>query len=279
MKSQSGLPEPGTVTRSDPPMAAPPLGSLAPTGNDAASDAPAVAAADERDHAVHPRASTAGAEPAEGQVAQKLPAPPGPPRLTVSCVGDREVTSAEVAPISGGQRIVVTYVSGEVIGESNGKDLKGFVLNGGDWIFVRDDGVVLFDAHFTIGKSLLDADLLQDVAATLRRELLRVWPQDDYLADLFLVGQAPLPVQDWHGGDIDVPFSIPVRVEAATKAPPWAKARFGDLAEGAERFVPFTGHQCTAEGTLEIRAGRVTAIEFDVKLVQPPNRPIVRGRP
>jgi Protein of unknown function (DUF3237) len=199
------------------------------------------------------------------------PPPPAPPSLlTISCDGARQVTSLERAPVAGGQRVVVTYPSGKVTGRANGEDVEGVVLNGGDWILVRDDDVVVFDAHFTIGKRELDADVLQDIAATVRRELQKVWDKDDFLVDLFLVGQAPLPDrEEWKNGDVEIPFLLPVRMEAATSAPPWAKARFGDLAEAAKRFTTFTGHQCLARGRLVIEGGRVSAIKFDISPLLP----------
>ncbi len=212
-----------------------------------------------------------------GAEQERASAPPGRHAsfLTIACAGARQVNSAECATVAGGQRIVVTYSSGDVTGRARDEDVKGVVLNGGDWILVRNDGLVVFDAHFTIGKNEHDPDILQDIAATVRRELNREWDKTDFLVDLFLVGQARLPDQDaWEKGDIDIPFTIPVRMEAATEAPPWAKARFGDLAESAKRFSAFTGNQCLAGGKLKIQSGRVISIKFDVFPISPHHQPI-----
>lgn len=197
--------------------------------------------------------------------------------LFVTCKGDA-LTSLAPADALGGQRDIVMYTKGDVSAHlEDGNMLTGVVLSGGDWILFSD-GVISFDAHFTLAKSVLDADILQDRAASLHRELHwnkdgmaeRMWPKDDFLVDVFLVGQAPLPPHEPNGsGTWEIKFAIAGKLEAATEAPPWAKARFADLAKGAQRFKNLITNQCLAIGTLTLESreiSKVTAFEF---LLQP----------
>jgi hypothetical protein len=244
-------------------------------------------------------------------------------RFFITCTkAGEDLISIEPSAVPGGRRIIVNYSKGIVRYTADPtSDQIGVVLNGGDWILVRDDGVVVFDAHFTIGKRKLDADVLQDIAAALRRELglqeLAVslgralgrqdsaealarklgrpdiaaalgrersrqdiaktyrreadedWPVEDFVLDLFIAGQAPLlnkPV--WDQALVDIDFALPVRVEGATRAPPWVKARFTQLAEGAERFAELTQHQCLAIGKLTMSKGLVTELSFEVRAIK-----------
>jgi len=197
--------------------------------------------------------------------------PPAVKFVFVNCEGDA-VTSLEPARALGGKRDIVMYSKGtvEVRLEGDG-ELDGVVLSGGDWVLFSG-GAVLFDAHFTLGKSVLDADILQDIAASLRRELRWDWPKDDFLIDVFLVGQAPVPEDPPAAGRWAIPFAIPAKLEAATKAPPWAKARFSELAREATRFKALIEKQCLAIGWLTLESGKISSVssfEFVLGPIEP----------
>jgi hypothetical protein len=192
---------------------------------------------------------------------------PAPPWIEVVAPAS---ISLRATSVQGGKKLHVAYEGGIVEirmertdpedGTTRTFQRLGRVLTGSDWVFLRSDGVVVFDGHFTLGHSKADVGPHLDERA--RRGLTEGLKQDpeDFVMDVFLSGLAPTP-RDFvleEGGPIE--FVLPARVEMATDGPGWAKARFQQLAKRATPFEVFTKSQCLALGHIEIASQKISKI-------------------
>ncbi len=219
------------------------------------------------------------AEAGTGARGGSIPMPVAPPPfnvVTIECYETKNQISG-MAPTTtpGGQRLHVSYTGGGVTlsssGVSNVTHVVGRVLSGGDWLLIRSDDVAVFDAHFTLGKSLGDVSALANLNANFRAERDKPPPPDDFLVDVFIAGQAPLPVSaiEFLSTRQTISVALPARFDAASRVETWAKPRFKELAKTAERFKHLVKTQCVARGTVTVACGKVVELNLTIEALTP----------
>ena len=208
-----------------------------------------------------------------------------PPRSDPSPPGPRDPTCFQWDPcfkiegraecsagqrVLGGTRVHVTYKVGTVtpLSQSIVPRLNGKVLSGADWLTIRDDGVVAFDARLTLGKDADDVVIDVGLPAEKRFEEGEASPEDDFLLNAVVSGVADSKLADggWRPsftGRLHV--ALPVVFEASGQPVPWAGPRFRQLAASlAKNYGVLVRRQCLAIGTMDFTNGETVAVHLKV---------------
>jgi hypothetical protein len=209
------------------------------------------------------------------------PAPAAPPPLTPDLtinVKLGELTcsaSSEAIELPGGVRIHVNYTDGEVevmFDEPGGlKPVKGKVISGADWIFVREDAVAIFDARITLAKSARDNYLNVDAPANYRFVKERDPDPDDFVIVAIIGGMVRLQKavvapgntfgkSNWAGYSDTIEVVLPIRFEASGPTANWASPRFRALGANYPKYARLLQNQYVARGTFTVALGAVTAV-------------------
>jgi len=196
------------------------------------------------------------------------------PCWSIECRG-ADLTCPAGHRVPGGTRLQLTYSGGTVVPlPGNGvHGLEGEVLSGADWILVRDDGVAVFDARLTLGRSSDDVVIDADDPAIYRFRRGKPSADDDFLVNAIISGVADLKPFD-AGFTGTRPVALPVVFEASGKSVSWAKPRFRQLAKNFEKYRAVVESQCLTAGSVTFDQGRVVAVRFDVYALTPAARAI-----
>lgn len=204
--------------------------------------------------------------------------------INIEC---RQLTCAdpeEAIDVPGGFRLHVTYTGGKVwiclpTQDDSGYGVEGAVISGADWIQIRGDGVAVFDARLTLAKSTQDNVLNVDIPADRDFAKRQRAAPDDFMVYAIIGGVAdlgaraskdsPLSATEWAEYTGEIPVALPVRFEASGRTVNWGSPRFRALGANYERYQHLLRNQCVAEGTVNVKGGRVVSLQLDVYSLLP----------
>ncbi len=195
------------------------------------------------------------------------------PCFQIAC-GEADVGCLPGNALPEGTRLRVSFKGGSVrpVGGAE-RDVAGRVLSGGDWIMLREDGLVAFDARITLAASIRDVALSVGAVAEHEEEKGKKAPKDDFLFNILISGVAPGGGRGEAPADGTLPFVLPAIFEASRKKEPWATARLLRIAESNENYAWFTDRQCLAVGDVAFRGGRVVGAHYNVFALIPKGAP------
>jgi hypothetical protein len=189
--------------------------------------------------------------------------------FTIECAGD-DLDCLPGNALPEGTRLRVAFRNGKVR-PVRGADrkVKGRVISGGDWLMLRKDGLVAFDARITLGASIRDvAPEAGAIAAHQEEEGIEA-AEDDFLFNVVVTGVAPSTSRGGPPPDGTLSVVLPAVFEASHKKEPWVAPRLLRIAESNDNYSWFTDCQCLAVGKITFEGGRVVAASYTIYALTP----------
>jgi hypothetical protein len=180
-----------------------------------------------------------------------------------------DLTTIPVGRVPGGFRLQVDYgreVSFRREKTNSVPAFRGTVVEGNDWVLVRDDGVAVFDARLTLQTKEPLAHVF-DAMMTGRILLTRFgWTKP--------IGE----VSDLQALDGELNVTLPIVFETSIDASAGLSKAIQRAAKDASHFAALAADQFFATGQITLRQGTVESLHLTVAASSPRKPPLPKIR-